>query len=615
MLSRGKVTPLTVSYYTDTVATGLDDYYAGHGEEPGRWVGRGSAAAGLRGEVSAEALARLFDGRHPLSGQFLGEPYRVRVGADRVTGWDLTFSAPKSVSTLWATAGGKVGMAVREGHDAAVATGLAYLEDHAAFSRQGKAGVRQVDTEGLLATAFVHRASRAGDPQLHTHVLVSGRVRCVDRVWRALDSRAVHRELKTAGMVYQAALRAELTARLGVEWAGVDRHGQAELVGVPAGLRERFSQRAAAVEARAGELIAEAEASLGRELTAKGRRRIYKVAVLETRTAKDTAGGADEGLFDRWRADAVAAGWDPDRWIGDVVERRALPAPRQPMTADEVLEDLSRSLSTWSRRDAVRATARLAPPGLGDAAATRRWIEATADEVLAHPAVVRLAAPEPAPPADLRRRDGLSVFERPLFPSHNTHPRYPLGSGSACVVHLRRRAFCVALDQRSQRCRSARSGADRVCDALADRQICVRRVTLTHWVGEPRTVPGYQPSPAPHGGSGLVGDGQCFEREIAGCLDLGPRRRRRLTIEQILLVALEEHRVTALSALGGRHRNRVERQRGEAGDLTRLRLGAGVDLLEPLVELLLDLVEVRLIDLHVERVALDHDPVVIVECE
>ncbi|MGH9192073.1 MAG: MobF family relaxase [Acidimicrobiales bacterium] len=401
-----------MSYYTDTVAVGLEDYYTGRGEAPGRWVGRGSAAAGLRGEVSAEELARLFDGRHPVSGESLGEPYRVRDGADRVTGWDLTFSAPKSVSTLWATAGGEVGMAVREGHDAAVAAALDYLEDHAAFSRQGKAGVRQVDTEGLLAAAFVHRASRAGDPQLHTHVLVSGRVRCADGVWRALDSRALHRELKTAGMVYQAALRPELTTRLGVGWTSVDRHGQAELVGVPSALRERFSQRTAAVEARAGELIAEAEAVLGRELTPKGRRRIYKVAVLETRTAKDGGGESDEGLFDRWRAEAVAAGWDPDRWINEVVHRQALPVLERPVAVDAVLEDLSRSRSTWCRRDVVRAAARFAPTGLGDAAATRLWIEATAEEVLAHPAVVRLAGPEPAPPAELRRRDGLSVFER-----------------------------------------------------------------------------------------------------------------------------------------------------------------------------------------------------------
>ena len=82
------------------------------------------------------------------------------------------------------------------------------------------------------------------------------------------------------------------------------------------------------------------------------------------------------------------------------------------MTVEEVLEDLSRSLSTWTRRDVVQAAARVAPTGRGEAAATRRWIETTADRVLADPAVVRLTAPEPVPPADLRRRDGLSVFER-----------------------------------------------------------------------------------------------------------------------------------------------------------------------------------------------------------
>ncbi len=56
MLSRGKVTPLTVSYYTDEVAAGLEDYYAGRGEAVGHWVASGSAAAGLAGEVSAEQL-------------------------------------------------------------------------------------------------------------------------------------------------------------------------------------------------------------------------------------------------------------------------------------------------------------------------------------------------------------------------------------------------------------------------------------------------------------------------------------------------------------------------------------------------------------------------------
>jgi conjugative relaxase-like TrwC/TraI family protein len=412
MLSRGKVTPASVSYYTDTVARGLDDYYAGRGEAPGRWVGRGSAAAGLSGEVAAEELVRLFDGVHPRTGESLGEPYRVRDGADRVTGWDLTFSAPKSVSAAWATVGGEVGMEVRDAHDAAVATGLDYLEDHAAFSRQGKAGVRQVDSEGLLAAAFVHRSSRAGDPQLHTHVLASGRVRCSDEVWRALDSRALHRELKTAGMVYQAALRVELAKRLGVAWTPVDRHGQAEIVGVPPALCGLFSKRAAAVEARAQELIAEAEAKLGRELTSKGRRRFYEVAVLETRTAKERGEELDEGLFDRWRSEAIAAGCDPERWFRAAFDRQQPVYPERSVIIAAVLDELSTTVSTWKRSDVVRQVARRTPQHLASAAASRSWIETMTDEVLAHPAIVRLAASEPASPADLRRRDGRSVFER-----------------------------------------------------------------------------------------------------------------------------------------------------------------------------------------------------------
>jgi conjugative relaxase-like TrwC/TraI family protein len=414
VLSRGKLTTATVSYYTDTVARGIDDYYSGRGEAPGRWIGRGAVAEDLVGEVAAEDVARLFTtGVHPRSGHSLGGGYQVRGDADKVLGWDLTFSAPKSVSLIWALAGGEVGMAVRDAHDAAVAAGLAYLEDHAAFARAGKAGIRQVDTDGLIGTAFVHRSSRAGDPQLHTHVLVSGRVRCSgDGVWRALDSRALHRELKPAGMVYQAALRAELTARLGVVWEPVSRHGQADIAGVPEAARRAFSKRTAAVEARAGELIAEAEVELGRPLTDAGRRRIFKVAVLETRQAKTSPGVDELGLHDLWRAEAAAAGVHPDRWMNDVLDRPLRPRPVEVDTAvDEIVADLEGDRSTWSRRDVVRAAARRAPVGAGDAATVRSWIEHVADRVLDHDTVVALTPPEPETPALLRRRDGMSVYE------------------------------------------------------------------------------------------------------------------------------------------------------------------------------------------------------------
>ncbi len=86
MLSRGKVTPATVSYYSDEVAAGLEDYYVGRGEAAGRWVGQGAAAAGLDGDVSAEQLARLFEALHPGTGEALGAAYKVRAGADQVRG-------------------------------------------------------------------------------------------------------------------------------------------------------------------------------------------------------------------------------------------------------------------------------------------------------------------------------------------------------------------------------------------------------------------------------------------------------------------------------------------------------------------------------------------------
>ncbi|MBW3651607.1 MAG: relaxase domain-containing protein, partial [Actinobacteria bacterium] len=402
-----------MSYYTDEVARGLEDYYAGRGEAPGYWIGAGSEHEDLRGEVSAEELARLFAARHPRTGDSLGAPYGVREGADRVTGWDLTFSAPKSVSTLWAVGGGDIGLEVRDAHEAAVAAAMDYLGRHAAFSRTGKAGLRQVDTCGLVAAAFVHRTSRAGDPQLHTHVLVSGRVRCLDGIWRALDSRALHRQLKPAGMVYQAALRAELTARLDLEWTAVDRNGQAEVAGVPQNLRRLFSRRRAAVEVAAAGRIAEAEASLGRQLTTQERRRAYQVAVLETRAAKVHGAESDVGLHDRWRAEAAQAGLDPASWMPRALNRRPEATVVEPSEAiDEVLRELAASRSTWRRADVVRHAARHTPATLGDADEARRWIEATTEAVLAHPGVVALAAPAPQPPAELVRRDGRCVFDR-----------------------------------------------------------------------------------------------------------------------------------------------------------------------------------------------------------
>src|ERR1700757_3781475 len=98
MLSIGKLAAGQERYYEQQVAQGLDDYFTGRGESPGRWLGRGAAHLGLRGTVEDGELSMLMEGRDPRTGTMLREQ-PVKVAA-----LDLTFSAPKSISVLHAVA-------------------------------------------------------------------------------------------------------------------------------------------------------------------------------------------------------------------------------------------------------------------------------------------------------------------------------------------------------------------------------------------------------------------------------------------------------------------------------------------------------------------------------
>ena len=143
--------------------------------------GRPSAAASsiedrarVRTEVTVEFFTRDF-GRAPLNSRELaGHIARLsRQKTTAVAGFDLTFSPVKSVSALWALADPQLAAAIERCHQAAVADALAFIERHALFTRTGTNGVRQVEVRGLVAAAFTHRDSRAGDPDLHTHVAVA----------------------------------------------------------------------------------------------------------------------------------------------------------------------------------------------------------------------------------------------------------------------------------------------------------------------------------------------------------------------------------------------------------------------------------------------------------
>lgn len=261
MLSIGKIGggDGAPSYYLDAVASGQEDYYTGSGEAPGTWVGRGAAARGLEGRVEDDTFLHVLD---PTDGN----------NNKSILAYDLTFSAPKSVSILYGVADDETSRLARAAHDAAVRDALGYLEREACWTRRGHNGVHLLKGDGLTIAAFRHRSSRAGDLQLHTHAVVANGTIAGGRT-TTLDGRALYAHAETASYLYQASLRHQLTERLRVEWSPVDK-GIAEIKGIDEPVRRRFSRRRA-------EILASMQDRGGRSAHAA------QIATLETRRTKD----------------------------------------------------------------------------------------------------------------------------------------------------------------------------------------------------------------------------------------------------------------------------------------------------------------------------------------
>ena len=243
MLSIGRLGVATgAEYYLETVANSVDDYYLGHGEVPGRWIGATAERLGLSGEVNADQLRNLLAGFSPE-----GDPLGIQLRTDRRPGYDLTFSAPKGVSLLWAFSSDQIRSEITEAHDRAVVSVLDRLGKDAAFARRGANGQTLIEANGFIGAAFRHRTSRAGDPQLHTHVVIPNLVQGSDGRWSAPDGRHLYAWKKTAGTLYQSALRTEL-APLGLAWE-VRRNGLSELADLRKPILRAFSKRRVEIEA------------------------------------------------------------------------------------------------------------------------------------------------------------------------------------------------------------------------------------------------------------------------------------------------------------------------------------------------------------------------------
>ena len=461
-------------------STPLTAYYTDDGYPPGRWLGTGLAgfgdgtgiAAGTA--VSEEAMSAVFGhGRDPVSGAPLGnayptyrtlaqriadrsaalpadldEPVRAQLLArieatetarrtpGAVAGFDLTFTAPKSASVLWALADPRTQTRIVTAHRAAVDEALAFLEDRALFTRVGARSCAQVPTRGMVAAAFDHWDTRTGDPNLHTHVVIANRVQGLDGRWRSVDSRALHHAVVAVSEIYDDLIADHLARELPVAWSwrsrGPRRTPAFEVDGVEDPLLAEFSTRSADIDTALQGAVVDFHAAHGRGPNRVEILQLRQHVTRTTRPAK-TARPLTE-LLRTWRDRAARlTGHSPDAITRSVLGaysgargRRGLRSTDVPDAdlahlSTQALAALMARRSTWTRWNLLAETARTTR-SLRMASPEDR--HALHDRIVAAALGSCLALDPPelfTVPEQYRRPDGGSVFTRPGEDAF-THP-------------------------------------------------------------------------------------------------------------------------------------------------------------------------------------------------
>lgn len=308
MLSIGAMKNGQAEYY---LSLSREDYYLEGGEPAGKWLGDGAIALRLGETVKAADLKNLFKGFCPN-----GKKLVQNAGKEnRQPGWDLTFSAPKSVSVLWSQVDGEQQVAIQQAHEKAVEAAIRFLEKEYATSRVGKGGV-EITKAKMVVAAFEHSCSRALDPQLHTHALVLNIG--VDDMGktRSLVSRSLYQAKMLAGAYYRAALAYQLRSSMQLKtYRPLNRRNEREtwfeVTGVSKAVMQHFSKRR--------EEILEQLGSVGLDTASAA-----AYATLSTRSIKDVVPPRSE-LKARWTEEGNSVGFN----FHDLATTRAISLTQQ----------------------------------------------------------------------------------------------------------------------------------------------------------------------------------------------------------------------------------------------------------------------------------------------
>jgi conjugative relaxase-like TrwC/TraI family protein len=385
MVGVTKIQRGNAGYWLAAVAEGGDDYYTKPGEAPGEWVGELADELGLSGQVDPAGYSAILEGRSPQDGQrlltrpdtrFRERPDGTQKRVEPVLGYDVRFSAPKSVSLLYAFGSDSVRRRIVSVMNEAVGQGIAHMEKHACMVQRGKGGERLERGTGFAGMAFRHRMSRAGDIALHVHVVISNLTRAAsDGKWMSLASPKGRSPLypyaKSAGVVFQAALRAGILREFGLEFEPV-KNGYADLKGFSRDLIEAFSTRSRE--------IADWMEKHGVFSVAAAQTAAYK-----TRKSKDHDVDVDERMVE-WEDRAAPFGFTRE----SVEEMVREAQPREPRRIEG--EDLARAVAGLES-DSSQFGTRHALWELGDQlqeGASRSDLEAAAVRLLRSDEVVRV---------------------------------------------------------------------------------------------------------------------------------------------------------------------------------------------------------------------------------
>lgn len=315
-----------------------ESYYHSRGEPQGIWAGLAKHLVQLKNVVTATDFLKIFRG-YGLDNSKLCN----NAGSSHRLGWDLTFSAPKSLSIIWAISDTDTRSRIDKAQHRAVLKALSFIERHSALTRRGHQGKYQERVSGLIAALFEHCTSRELDPQLHTHCLIANIAPREDNSWGSLNSQHLFLWQKATGSIYRASLAASLR-EIGFQIDTSECGELFEVRGIPKDVKEYYSKRAQSIKSKLEQLDISSSAS-----------KIGDILKLTTRSHKKKTDR--KKLLNKWQHELKLQGVT-DQLIKKLITHQ--PPTPSPLPLIEIMEKVVQKQSCFRLQDLYEITSNLA---------------------------------------------------------------------------------------------------------------------------------------------------------------------------------------------------------------------------------------------------------------